>query len=184
VAIEPVDAYAVLGVAPTASFQEIRHAYRSLARGLHPDANPGDREAVARFRMLAHAYEQVGDPLRRLAYDRVHHPMPSVGPRAARTAPGPTGNTAVRDVGARPDHRPREAAAEAPPVDRTSFRAVAWILGAAVGLMLTLVLTFVVSALITDDDPLLSVPSPRPGVAGFCHTADGWVACVNVHENP
>jgi hypothetical protein len=184
VAIEAVDAYAVLGVAPTATFQEIRHAYRSLARGLHPDANPGDRAAVARFRLLADAYDQVNEPQRRLAYDRIHHPLPIGGPRAARSARGPTGNTAVRGVGARPDQQRREARIDATPADRTTFRTLAWLLGVAAGLMVALVLVFVVSALITDEDPRISVPSPRPGIAGFCRTADGWVACVNVHQNP
>lgn len=63
------DAYAVLGVKPTASDEEIRRAYRALARSLHPDANP-DPSAQSRFAEAAEAYQHVGTPEARRAYDR------------------------------------------------------------------------------------------------------------------
>lgn len=64
------DHYAVLGVSRQATDAEIKKAYRSLARRYHPDANPDDAEAEARFKEVANAYEVLGDPDRRARYDR------------------------------------------------------------------------------------------------------------------
>lgn len=64
------DYYATLGVARDASFEEIKKAFRRLARETHPDANPGDAHAEARFREVAEAYEVLSDPERRSRYDR------------------------------------------------------------------------------------------------------------------
>lgn len=63
------DLYDVLGVARDASPEEIKKAYRGLARQLHPDANPGDAEAEARFKEVALAYEVLSDPEKRHRYD-------------------------------------------------------------------------------------------------------------------
>ena len=63
------DFYAVLGVAETATAEEITKAYRQLARRLHPDANPGDRAAEERFKEVTAAYEVIGDAARRAEYD-------------------------------------------------------------------------------------------------------------------
>lgn len=63
------DLYATLGVARTATGEEIKKAYRRLARTHHPDANPGDPEAAARFKELSRAYEVLSDPERRQRYD-------------------------------------------------------------------------------------------------------------------
>ena len=60
-----MDLYIVLGVQRGASPGEIKRAYRRLARRYHPDINPGDREAVARFRQILDAYETLIDPDRR-----------------------------------------------------------------------------------------------------------------------
>jgi molecular chaperone DnaJ len=64
-----MDLYIVLGVERGAETGEIKRAYRRLARRLHPDINPGDREAAARFRQVLDAYETLMDPDRRRRYD-------------------------------------------------------------------------------------------------------------------
>ena len=65
-----MDLYDVLGVKRGASSGEIRRAYLRLARRFHPDINPGDQAAEARFRQIALAYETLGDPERRQRYDQ------------------------------------------------------------------------------------------------------------------
>lgn len=64
------DLYEILGVERDASNDEIKRAYRRLARRYHPDANPDDPEAEARFKELAAAYEVLSDPQKRDRYDR------------------------------------------------------------------------------------------------------------------
>lgn len=63
------DFYAELGVSSTASAEEIKRAYRKLARELHPDANPGDAKAEARFKSMSEAYGVLSDPDKRKQYD-------------------------------------------------------------------------------------------------------------------
>jgi molecular chaperone DnaJ len=65
-----MDFYIVLGVEPGATVSDIKRAYRRLARKYHPDINPGDRAAEARFRRIAEAYETLVDPDRRRTYDQ------------------------------------------------------------------------------------------------------------------
>lgn len=67
------DYYEVLGVARDASAQEIKSAYRKAAVRWHPDRNPGDAEAEARFKEAAEAYSVLSDPQRRAGYDRFGH---------------------------------------------------------------------------------------------------------------
>ena len=64
-----MDFYILLGVTREASTGDIKRAYRRLARRFHPDINPGDREAAARFRQIVDAYETLIDPDRRRQYD-------------------------------------------------------------------------------------------------------------------
>jgi len=63
------DLYAVVGVARTASQDDIRSAYRQLARKLHPDVNPGDAAAEARFKEVSAAYSVLSDEKKRRLYD-------------------------------------------------------------------------------------------------------------------
>src|SRR5688572_4146161 len=64
-----MDLYVVLGLAHGATESDIKRAYRRLARRHHPDINPGDRMAEARFRQILDAYEILMDPQRRSRYD-------------------------------------------------------------------------------------------------------------------
>jgi curved DNA-binding protein CbpA len=80
----PTDHYAVLGVQRRASPDEIRAAYRRAARASHPDLNPEDASAIERFKRIQLAYEVLGDPARRAAYDTP----------ARRTAPARPATTA------------------------------------------------------------------------------------------
>jgi molecular chaperone DnaJ len=64
------DLYAILEVEPNASQEDLKRSYRRLARQLHPDANPGDPAAEARFKEVSQAYEILSDPDRRANYDR------------------------------------------------------------------------------------------------------------------
>jgi len=67
------DYYEVLGVAKSASVEEIRKAYKKLAIQHHPDRNPGNEEAVVRFKECAEAYEVLSDSDKRSRYDRFGH---------------------------------------------------------------------------------------------------------------
>ena len=89
--------YETLGVPKNASQDEIKKAYRKLARKHHPDANAGDKQAEERFKEIQHAYDVLSDPDKRKAYDRF-------GSQNGRAAPagGPNvdfGNIDFGDLG-------------------------------------------------------------------------------------
>src|SRR5215472_7437352 len=64
------DYYQVLGVSRTASQKDIQGAFRKLARKLHPDVNPGDKDAERRFKEVSEAHDVLSDPEKRKMYDR------------------------------------------------------------------------------------------------------------------
>jgi DnaJ-class molecular chaperone len=64
------DPYQVLGVAKTASAEEIKKKYRQLAKKLHPDLNPGNAETAAKFKDVSAAYDLLSDAQKRARYDR------------------------------------------------------------------------------------------------------------------
>jgi DnaJ-class molecular chaperone len=65
------DYYATLGVTKASSEKEIKQAFRKLARKHHPDVNPGDKAAEAKFKDINEAYEVLGDPAKRKKYDEL-----------------------------------------------------------------------------------------------------------------
>ena len=86
------DYYATLGVTKTATDKEIKQAYRKLARKFHPDVNPGDKAAEARFKEINEANEVLGDPEKRSKYDelganwRIYENVPPAGVKASPAA--------------------------------------------------------------------------------------------------
>lgn len=90
----PRDPYDVLGVARDASEQEVKKAFRGLARELHPDVNDHDPQAESRFKEAAEAYEILIDPERRATYDRYGHE----GLRSGGYAPNFDGFGSISDL--------------------------------------------------------------------------------------
>src|SRR4029077_12290327 len=91
------DYYATLGVPKTATGKEIKQAFRKLARKHHPDVNPGDKAAEARFKELNEANEVLGDPVKRKKYDELGsnwRMYEQAGPGAGPAAGGPFGGRA------------------------------------------------------------------------------------------
>jgi DnaJ-class molecular chaperone len=86
------DYYTTLGVQRNASEAEIHKAYRSLARKFHPDLNPDDKSAKAKFQAVQQAYEVLKDPKKREMYDRYGNSFEAMGggPTGGRR-PGPAG---------------------------------------------------------------------------------------------
>src|SRR6201987_1531483 len=85
------DYYETLGVPRKADAEEIRKAYRKLARKSHPDLNPGDKSSEERFKNVQEAYDVLSDPKKRQMYDQFgfysENGYPGAGPGGA----GPQG---------------------------------------------------------------------------------------------
>jgi molecular chaperone DnaJ len=87
------DYYELLGVKKSASAEDIRKAFRRLARKYHPDVNPGDKAAEERFKAMSEANDVLSDPKKRKIYDQLGYYSDNIDPAAADAYArgGPTG---------------------------------------------------------------------------------------------
>jgi molecular chaperone DnaJ len=87
------DYYEILGVKKSASVDDIRKAFRKLARKYHPDVNPGDKAAEEKFKALSEANDVLSDPKKRKIYDQLGFYSDNIDPAAAEAYArgGPTG---------------------------------------------------------------------------------------------
>src|SRR5919206_238658 len=89
------DYYETLGVKKNASDEDIRKAFRKLARKYHPDVNPGDKSAEERFKAISEANDVLSDPKKRKIYDQLGFYSDNIDPAAAeayaRAGGGPGG---------------------------------------------------------------------------------------------
>ena len=105
------DYYALLGVEPDATIEQIKKAYRTLAKQYHPDVN-NSPDAADRFREITEAYDTLTDPDRRRRYDRLHGTRTgSTGNGNWRTSSGFTSPATGHATGT----GPRTATARRPP---------------------------------------------------------------------
>ena len=88
------DFYAVLGVSKDVSDAELKKVYRKLARQFHPDSNPGDKKAEARFKEISEAYTVLSDSSTRQEYDQIR----AMGGGARFTSGGPGGQGGFEDM--------------------------------------------------------------------------------------
>src|SRR6202142_2604217 len=77
------DYYEILGVKKSASADDIRKAFRKLARKYHPDVNPGDKSAEDKFKTLSEANDVLSDPKKRKVYDQVGFYSDNIDPATA-----------------------------------------------------------------------------------------------------
>lgn len=85
-ATQTKDYYGILGVKKTATPEEIRKAFRKLARKYHPDVNPGDKKAEEKFKEMSEANDILSDPKKRKIYDQLGFYSDNIDPAAAEAA--------------------------------------------------------------------------------------------------
>ena len=82
-ATQTKDYYGTLGVKKSASTDDIRKAFRKLARKYHPDVNPGDKTAEEKFKTLSEANDVLSDPKKRKIYDQLGFYSDNIDPATA-----------------------------------------------------------------------------------------------------
>src|ERR1700682_1539992 len=80
------DYYGTLGVKKTATPEEIRKAFRKLARKFHPDVNPNNKQAEEKFKQISEANDVLSDPKKRKIYDQLGYYSDNIDPAAAEAA--------------------------------------------------------------------------------------------------
>jgi molecular chaperone DnaJ len=117
------DYYEILGVKKSASAEDIRKAFRKLARKYHPDVNPGDKAAEEKFKALSEANDVLSDPKKRKIYDQVGFYSDNIDPATAeayaRAGGGGGGNTG--SPGGFPGGFPGAGGAQGAPFDFGGF---------------------------------------------------------------
>src|SRR5689334_9653628 len=114
------DYYETLGVKKSASVDEIRKAFRKLARKYHPDVNPGDKAAEEKFKAISEANDVLSDPKKRKIYDQLGFYSDNIDPAAAEAYArgGPTG---AGGFGGFPGGQPPGGGAQGVPFDFGGF---------------------------------------------------------------
>src|SRR3981081_3103129 len=90
--------YEILGVKKSASADDIRKAFRKLARKYHPDVNPGDKAAEEKFKTLSEANDVLSDPKKRKIYDQLGFYSDNIDPATADAYARGGGEPGARDV--------------------------------------------------------------------------------------
>src|SRR5213075_159483 len=111
-ATQTKDYYALLGVKKTANADDIRKAFRKLARKYHPDVNPNNKQAEEKFKEISEANDVLTDAKKRKIYDQLGYYSDNIDPAAAEAysrgggfgaggfGAGPSGNRGTRSAGA------------------------------------------------------------------------------------
>ena len=118
------DYYATLGVKKTASAEDIRKAFRKLARKYHPDVNPGDKGSEEKFKALSEANDVLSDPKKRKIYDQLGFYSDNIDAATADAyarAGGGTGGNSSGFPGGFPGGQPRGAGGQGENVDFGGF---------------------------------------------------------------
>src|SRR5271154_1734262 len=114
------DYYEILGVKKSASADDIRKAFRKLARKYHPDVNPGDKSAEEKFKTLSEANDVLSDPKKRKIYDQVGFYSDNIDPATAEAYARGGGQGGFAGGGA-PGGFPGGAGGQGAPFDFSGF---------------------------------------------------------------